>query len=321
MACSPLSGDVFVTTIAPAKFYFCSATSTWTQITTGSSANFVSGATNLTNVGSVPFVAANGILNQDTQFTYDSTARRITVNDTNSIGGNRLVLYSNTSSRNSIQIGNSGYTLLLGVNITSGYPEISSQALISPLVFSNDVEKARMGEAITWQFKDTRATTGSTYVVTQAGAGQSTNPLQAILDSSGNTLNTMSSNGTWIPQGVLELTNQTGTISGTVYTIPTGQTGTYRISAYGAITTAGGAACVLGDAVTLTDESGVSQTISPVFGAASPCTARSSSLSLSGGSDVITYATAGTAITYSVTQSGTAGSLKYSYRTYITRVK
>jgi len=144
----------------------------------------VGGATNLTTVGSVPYVSASGTLDQDAGFTYapaTDTLQLQTLSVTTISTGGPLAIRGGGVTYLVLGNGGASYMTFYGVgDISIGDQSAGDGG------FRLDVQKS--GSAGTLRVYDQTASTGSTLAVVRAGIAQSTNDLNQWQANNGTTI-------------------------------------------------------------------------------------------------------------------------------------
>ena len=186
----------------------------------------VGGAGNLTTVGSVPYVSASGILNQDAgQFFWDATNDRLgigtnaptqslhiwnssTVNARIQTTGNASASVLFSRPNREFYVGNGPCTATDSFNVCDATASNSVRFLIdstgnvgigttSPTYL---LDVAKSGASGTFRAYDQTASTGSTLAVIRAGIAQSTNDLNQWQNNAGTVLSRVTSAG-WLGIG------------------------------------------------------------------------------------------------------------------------
>jgi hypothetical protein len=176
----------------------------------GGGGNSVSGASNLTTAGAIPYVSAPGTLNQDaTALFWDASNDRLGVGtntpatrlhvsgDITQSGSSRII---NNAQDGYFDTSGSSYGISIRVNSSNStgirLAPTTGNLLIGTTTDSNfKLDVATSGSAGTARFYDQTATTGSTKVVIRAGAGQSGANLMEWQVANGTTMARFRDNG------------------------------------------------------------------------------------------------------------------------------
>lgn len=213
------SGDI-VFTWSPA---FTGTVNIWSAAGTSG----ISGGTNLTTVGAIPYVSSSGVLNQDaTKLFWDSANSRIGVGTTSPAniidaqsGGTAIISTRSTSAATNALFESRGGSSRWYAGIIASHDAKYSIVDVNTSVYALQVhgttdnitiggttdgnyklDVQKSGITGTLRVYDQTATTGSTLAVIQAGAGQSGN-LQEWRDNSGNKYAAIQSDGSISAKG------------------------------------------------------------------------------------------------------------------------
>jgi len=155
--------------------------------------DLIGGVGNLTTVGSVPYVSASGILNQDAgQFFWDATNKRLGIGTSgpsaplNIVGATSSMRFLVAASTPSIIITNGTQTLNFGIN-GGLHNAVTSQSNEALYFASNNTERMSLsatgGLALGSTYKDTNP--GSGNIIVQGSVGIGTTTLGSLLSVNG----------------------------------------------------------------------------------------------------------------------------------------